>query len=347
MTLRLRQLMDASSSTLTYLIYEEDSRAAIIIDPVYEQFPRDFALIEELGLRLEWVLDTHCHADHVTAAWLFSQKTKAKYAVSESFAAEGADRLLLDGDCVEFGSSGELKVLGTPGHTEGCLSYYCPTLEAVFTGDALLIRGTGRTDFQSGSPSRLYQSIHEVIFALDDQTKIYPAHDYHGRFESSVGEEKRLNPRIGGGANKRDFVRYLENLGLPHPKKIAVAVPANLKGGKPENGKFPFDEDWAPLFTSYAGIQEISHEWLIPNLEKVYVLDVRDADEIKAQPVLDRSIQIPLAELKDRLDEIASDKPIVAACRSGRRSAAAVNILKKNGFSRVANLQQGFLEWPE
>src|SRR4051812_49186398 len=191
----LRQLIDARSSTYTYLLADPATRDAVLIDPVFEQYARDAALVRELGLRLGCTVETHVHADHVTAAWLFRERLGSAIVVPADGGAEGADRLVRDGEVVVFGGE-TLSVLATPGHTAGCVSYLTGDRRAVFTGDALMIRGAGRTDFQQGDPRRLFRSVHEKLFALPDDCLVSPAHDYGGRLVSSIGEERAFNPRL-------------------------------------------------------------------------------------------------------------------------------------------------------
>lgn len=340
-----RQLFDASSSTYTYLLADEDSREALLIDPVFEQASRDLALLNELSLRLKLVVDTHAHADHITAAWLLKQKTGCKIAISADAGAENVDVLLQDGQ--RFGVNGvELEARATPGHTSGCTSFVLAEQRMVFTGDALLIRGCGRSDFQQGDPARLFRSITEQIFSLPDDYAVYPAHDYSGRTRSSVGEEKQHNPRVGGGADERDFVEYMKAMQLPHPKRIDEALPNNLRSGKPESGKLPEEPDWAELRITFAGIPEVEPEWVLLHQAELTVLDVRETEEI-GTPVagLESVTVIPLSELRARVGEVSKDKPVVTLCRSGKRSAMAITILKEAGHDRVANIHGGILHW--
>lgn len=226
-----RQLFDPDTATYTYLLGDPDSRAAILIDPVLEQVDRDLALIGELGLELRYAVETHVHADHVTGGGLLRERTGCKTGVARDGGASCADIQLADGDTVEAGGI-SLKVHATPGHTDGCLTYTLDDKMA-FTGDALLIRGCGRTDFQQGDAGRLYDSIHKVIFSLPDACAIYPGHDYKGRMMSTVGEEKRFNPRLGSGRSREEFISIMQSLNLPTPRRIEEAVPANLACGSP------------------------------------------------------------------------------------------------------------------
>ena len=250
-----RQLFDAPSSTYTYVLGDPQSRQTVIIDTVFEQHFRDRALVEELGLKLVASVDTHCHADHVTGGWLMQQATGCRIAISKRYGAavQGADLRLDHGDRVAFGKP-YVEVRATPGHTDGCITCVTDDRSMAFTGDCLLIRGAGRCDFQQGNASTLYRSITEQIFSLPDDCLIFPGHDYSGRTMSSVGEERAHNPRIGGHADERDFVGFMENLHLPHPKQIAAALPANLRCGKPEDGTLPRAADWGPVRQSFAGL---------------------------------------------------------------------------------------------
>ena len=342
-----RQLFDATSSTYTYLL--ADGGEAVLIDPVFEHERRDLALLRELDLRLVATLDTHVHADHVTAAWLLHQRCGSRIALSAAAGADEVDLPLRHGDTVRFGSRG-LEVRATPGHTNGCLTYVLDDQSMAFTGDALLIRGCGRTDFQQGSPQRLFHSVREQILTLPPACLLYPAHDYRGVTVTSVAEERRWNPRLGGDASESDFAGYMNALGLPHPKLIDIAVPANLRCGRPEDGALPGrDPDWAPLTYSFAGIWEIQPGPLAERLARgdaVQLIDVREATEFDESLGHLRGAQLlPLSELPGRVHEIDRTRPAVAVCRSGTRSAQATLLLQKAGLTQVANLSGGLLRW--
>ncbi|NTY37900.1 MULTISPECIES: MBL fold metallo-hydrolase [Burkholderia cepacia complex] len=341
-----RQLFDPQSSTYTYLLADRASREALLIDPVFEQVRRDAALLDELGLRLVATVDTHVHADHVTGAWLLKQRTGSAIAISAASGAQGADRYLNDGDRCAFGSR-YLTVRATPGHTNGCISLVLDDESMAFTGDCLLIRGTGRTDFQQGDPRALYRAVHGRLFTLPAACLLYPAHDYRGLTVTSVGEERRFNPRLGGDLSEDDFAGYMRNLGLAHPRQIDVAVPANLQCGVAANAPdAQAAPDWAPLVYTFAGFWEIDPQWLEDHLPAVQVVDVREPDEFTG-PLghLPGAMPIPLGELAARTGEIARDRPVVTVCRAGGRSAQANVILLKAGFDAVANLGGGMLRW--
>jgi sulfur dioxygenase len=343
-----RQLFDPQSSTYTYLLADPASREALLIDPVFEQARRDAALVEELGLKLKYTLETHVHADHVTAAWLLKEKLGSRIALSAASGAQGADLYLQPQEKVAFGKR-HLEARSTAGHTAGCLSYVLDDRTMAFTGDALFIRGCGRTDFQGGDARTLYRSVREQIFALPDRCLIYPGHDYRGLTVTSVGEEKLYNPRLAESIGEADFVGYMTNLGLAHPKQMAVAIPANLKCGKPEKTTTlnpRIDPSWAPLTYTFAGIWEVQPHWLEEHLREVQIVDVREPEEFNG-PLghVPGARLIPLGMLTARADELARSQPIVTVCRSGARSAQATILLGKAGFEQVANLSGGMLRW--
>lgn len=225
--MQVRQLFDQETFTFSYLLIDEASRRALIIDPVREQLERDARLLTELGIGLEYVLETHVHADHVTSAAALAERTGAVTAASR-LGASCAMRHLREGDVIRFGDAA-LHVLETPGHTRDSLSFYAGG--HVFTGDALFVRGTGRTDFQNGDASALYDSINLKLFALPDETVVWPGHDYNGHAASTIGEERRHNPRLAG-KTREEFATIMRELRLAPPKRIHVAVPANLACGR-------------------------------------------------------------------------------------------------------------------
>jgi glyoxylase-like metal-dependent hydrolase (beta-lactamase superfamily II)/rhodanese-related sulfurtransferase len=342
-----RQLFDQVSSTYTYLLADERTREAVFIDPVFEQHDRDTALIRELDLKLLYTLDTHCHADHVTGAWLMRMALGTKIGLSREYEARNVDRALVHGDTIRFGVQ-SLEVRATPGHTGGCVSFVTADRKMVFTGDALLVRGAGRTDFQQGDARRLFRSIREQLLTLSDECLVFPGHDYEGRTSSTIGEERLHNPRIGGGAREEDFVGYMKNLGLPHPKQLAVALPANLRAGEPEDGRLPARPDWGPVVTTYAGLSEIAPEWVASHRGAVNVLDVRSAAEYGGElGHLEGAQLIPLDELRARVSEVSADKPVVVVCQTGKRSGLGTVILGKVGVVRTANIAGGMVRWRE
>lgn len=224
-----KQLIDYETYTYTYLIADKGTREAIIIDPVREQFERDLKLIKELDLDLKYSLETHVHADHVTSASSMREATGCKTVLGIGSGVKCSDIEIQDDDVLNFGKL-SLKAIATPGHTSNCMSYLVQNL--LFTGDALFVRGTGRTDFQGGSAEALYDSITKKLFTLAPDTLVYPGHDYNGMTSSTIVEEKQFNPRIGSEKVKQEFVEIMSNLKLAQPKKIQEAVPANIKCGK-------------------------------------------------------------------------------------------------------------------
>lgn len=227
--LLFQQLFESESSTFTYLLADASTREAVIIDPVMETLNRDLKLIQELELNLLYVLETHIHADHITGAGKIADATGAQIALSAAAQVEGSHLALNDGNKICFGEF-ELLALMTPGHTNTCMCFLMQ--DRVFTGDTLLIRANGRTDFQEGSAERMYQSVHKKLFSLSDDILVYPAHDYKGFTSSSIGAEKRFNVRLSQDRKLEDFIHIMGNLNLPAPKKLDMALPANLKLGR-------------------------------------------------------------------------------------------------------------------
>lgn len=342
-----RQLVDLQTSTFTYLLADEHTRQALLIDCVFERHLRDLALIRELGLTLLQTLETHVHADHVTGAWLMKQATGSGIAVAEAAHARGCDRALVAGDVVDAGEV-RLEVRATPGHTDGCLSFVEHRHRMVFTGDALLIRGAGRTDFQQGDPHKLFESVRSQLFSLPGNFTVYPAHDYSGRCASTIDEERRFNPRLGDGVGEQDFVGYMQNLGLPHPKQLEIAVPANLECGRPAGpAGSARPPDWGPVIRTFAGVWQVEPEWVFRERDSLSILDVREREEVRASPLgsIEGSRLMPLSTLREHLQDVPRDRPVVVVCPAGARSANATTVLEKAGVERVANMRGGLLEW--
>jgi glyoxylase-like metal-dependent hydrolase (beta-lactamase superfamily II) len=228
-----RQLFEPESSTYTYLIGCEQTGKAALVDPVLETVERDLDVIRGLDLTLALTLETHIHADHVTGAGRLRSLSGSKAGFPAASGTECADFAIAENEPVAIGEL-SLRPLYTPGHTDDHHAYVIESASVarVFTGDALLIEGCGRTDFQNGDAATLYRSVHEKIFGLGDETLVYPGHDYNQRFVSSVAQERARNPRLGGGKTVEEFIAIMAGLNLPPPKKIDFAVPANRECGQ-------------------------------------------------------------------------------------------------------------------
>ena len=223
-----RQLFEPLSSTYTYLLGCEETGQAILIDPVISTMDRDLAELQRLGMSLAYTVDTHIHADHITAAHELKKKVGSKIAMPSAERLPCADVHLEEGKPFRTGNM-LLSPLHTPGHTSGHFAYYLN--DRVFTGDALLIEGCGRTDFQQGDADALYKSIKDKLFALPDDTLVYPAHDYKDRYVSTIAQEKKRNPRLGQDTTLEEFRQIMASLNLPYPKFIDYAVPGNRQCG--------------------------------------------------------------------------------------------------------------------
>lgn len=224
-----RQLFDPQTSTYTYLIADPVTKAAILVDPVLDQVDRDLQLLKELGLTLKYCLETHIHADHITGTAKLREATGCLGIVPENAQAKCADRFIQDGEVLELGRV-RVEAIATPGHTDSHNAYLVNGTH-LLTGDVLLIRGCGRTDFQSGDAGMMYDAITQRLFTLPDETFVYPGHDYRGNTVSTIGEEKQWNLRLLG-RNRSEFIELMANLNLPNPQKMMEAVPANQRCGR-------------------------------------------------------------------------------------------------------------------
>lgn len=338
------QLFESESSTYTYIIADKKTKEAAIIDPVLETVDRDLKLIEELGLRLMYVLDTHIHADHITGAGEIRKRTQAKTAVSQEAEVQCVDIPLEDGQELLLGDK-KIKIIATPGHTNTCLTYSFEGM--IFTGDALLIRGCGRTDFQQGSSERLYESVHEKLFKLSSDTIIYPGHDYRGQTSSTIGLEKQFNPRLGETKTKDDFKKIMSELKLANPKKIHEAVPANLACGKPKNARSIHPQ-------VVDGIPEVTCEDVLAHAEqveakKVRLIDVRRPDEFNGEYGHIKGAELITLgpDLTQFLENGDRSEEIVFVCRSGGRSGTATAESIKLGYKFTINMAGGMIRWNE
>lgn len=327
-----QQLFDSATWTYTYLLADPVSKEAVLIDTVIENVDRDLKLIDELGLNLRYVLDTHIHADHVTGSGKIRSARGVKTAVPKNANVPCADLNLSEGDQIKFGSF-SIQVLETPGHTDASISFVCEDM--VFSGDALLIRGTGRTDFQSGSASDLYDSITKKLFTLPGGFKLYPGHDYKGFTSSSIDAEIKHNPRAGGGRTKEQFIKIMSDLKLAYPKKIDEALPANQACGNVDMDKFALA--FKALTSSEANA----------NLDEMLIIDVRGPEEFRGElGHIAGARQITLGpDLRQFLDGYARNEKMFFVCRSGQRSAEASKLAIDMGFQKVAHLEGGMLKW--
>ncbi len=339
------QLPDPASGSYTYILFDDATREALIIDPVEEQLARDLEVLHENGLKLAWAVETHTHADHITSAGQLAEHAGAKTAAPQGCNIGTAAVQLRHGDVLRFGNE-ELRALHTPGHTSGSMSYVWRN--HVFTGDALLIGGCGRTDFQSGSAAALYRSITEVLFALPDETIVWPGHDYQGRSHSSIAQEKATNARVAG-KSLAEFKAIMDELNLPRPRRIDEAVPANQSsglrhdaGGGPGAAKAP---------KGYAGDvpPQQAHDWWKSG--EAVLVDVRSDAEREWVGFIPGAVAVtwkqwPGMKISEAFDEairaaVPPGKKAVLMCRSGVRSAAAARRATELGIEAY-NMLEGF-----
>lgn len=332
-----RQLFDETSHTYTYLLGDPASGQALLIDPVLGQEARDLELLAQLNLTLSWVLETHEHADHITAADKLRRLSGCALATPNSGQSHGADRYLKHGETLVCGAI-ELEVRHTPGHTAGSASYINHAHGMAFTGDTLLVRGCGRTDFQGGDAAALYASVHEQLFSLPSGTRVFPGHDYKGRTETSIAEEQAHNPRLGGGRSLDAFVEIMNGLKLSPPRLLNQAVPANRRMGAPD----PFEQ----LRSDAVGVPQADLSWWGEQKEAVRLIDVRQPEEyIGPMGHLPGAELVPLDTLIHAAESWDREQPLVIVCRSGARSNRGAIALKNMGFAKVANLMGGTAAW--
>ncbi|WP_028604594.1 MBL fold metallo-hydrolase [Ottowia thiooxydans] len=369
------QLFDPASSTYTYILYDERSREALIVDPVEEQLERDMAVLTQLGLTLRWTVETHAHADHVTSAAKLAELTGARMAAPSGCDIGTAATQLGDGDELVFGAE-RVRVLHTPGHTAGSVCFYWERAHIVegeqtpagtalaskfgpesrpesrqdtlhvFTGDTLLIGGCGRTDFQSGDPAKLYRSLTEVLFKLPETTIVWPGHDYKERTQTSIAVEKSTNPRIAG-KTLDEFVALMNNLNLPPPKRIDEAVPANQRSGLSQEAGY----GQANPVDGYAGDipPQKAYEWL--STGEAVLVDVRTDAEREWVGFVPGAVAVawkqwPGMALNPDFDQAiqaaaAGGKKLALLCRSGVRSVAAAKRASALGLTAF-NILGGF-----
>jgi glyoxylase-like metal-dependent hydrolase (beta-lactamase superfamily II)/rhodanese-related sulfurtransferase len=333
-----RQLFDSTSSTYTYLLASRQGGEALIIDPVLEKVDRYIQLLNELDLRLVKAIDTHLHADHITGLEALRERTRCITVMGEQTQADVVSIRVGDGDTV--GIEGlSLEALYTPGHTDDSYSYILP--DRVFTGDTLLIRGTGRTDFQNGDPRAQYQSLFGRLLKLPDQTLVFPAHDYKGDTVSTIGEERAYNPRLQVKSID-EYAALMENLDLPDPKMMDVAIPANMRIGLAQ--QIVADRGWG---VSAEEAKDLSSK------RDVVLIDLREDQERRKSGVIPDSLHVPYPDVEESLKpdgvlgQVAQEtgKRLVFYCAYGERSAMAVQAAHAAGLDTARHINGGMQAW--
>ena len=324
------QLFDPASSTYTYILADDTTFDAVIVDPVLEQRERDLKLLRDANLKLKWILDTHVHADHVTGANALKIATGATTAVGEACGATGYDHPLNHGATIDFGNE-RIDVLATPGHTPGSMSFVWR--DRVLTGDTLLIGGCGRADFQNGDAHALYTSITQKLFALPESTEVYPGHDYQGQTVSTIGRERAANPRLSG-TSEDDFVTLMAALNLPRPKRIDEAVPLNRMAGALVEG----DALWESL--PVTALTAALHS------DRALLIDLSDQADF-AQAHVAGAVPVRHDDVGHMAQLAAGCDKLFLVCRSGRRSMLAARELATRNIHNVVNVAGGMRAWKE
>ncbi|CAN7177120.1 MBL fold metallo-hydrolase [Pararhizobium sp. LjRoot238] len=333
-----RQLFDSVSGTYTYLIASRHGGEALIIDPVLEKVDRYLQLVRELDLRLVKAVDTHLHADHITGLGALRDRTHCITVMGEQTQADVVSMRVTEGDRVAIEGL-SLDVLYTPGHTDDSYSFLMGG--RVFTGDTLLIRGTGRTDFQNGDPRQQYDSIFNKLLKLPDETLVFPAHDYKGDTVSTIGEEKRFNPRLRV-QSVDEYVDIMNNLNLPNPKMMDVAVPANIHVGLHQ-------EEIARRGWAVSAAEALA----LSGRPDIAIVDLREKAEREKHGTIPGALHAPYPELQENigaggmLHELAAatGKRIVFYCAFGERSAMAVEAAQDAGLTSACHLEGGIDAW--
>ena len=334
-----RQLYHMASGTYTYLLGGRAGGEALIIDPVQEQVERYLTLLDELGLTLAKVVDTHVHADHISGMAELRDRTKCVTVMGREAPVDVVSMRVGDGDPVEV-EGVSLCALHTPGHTAE--SYSFAMEDRVFTGDTLLIRGTGRTDFQNGDPLQQYDSLFNKLLTLPDETLVYPGHDYKGDTVSTIGEERRFNPRLQV-ASPADYAALMNGLNLANPKMMDVAVPANLSVGRGQA------DEAHPECAMTA--EEVMHDERPGDI----LVDLREEGERKREGAIPNSVHAPYGQLTGMigpggaLRALASRRGqrLVYYCAFGERSAMAVDASRERGLGNVCHMIGGIAAWRE
>ena len=326
------QFFDPESSTYTYLLAKRPGAEALLIDPVDVSVDAYLEAIERHDLRLVQAVDTHVHADHVTALGALRDATGCVTIMGEQSKAACVSRKVADGEILDVDGL-KLEALYTPGHTDD--SYCFRMDDRVFTGDTLLINGTGRTDFQNGDARAQYDSIFNVLLKLPDETKVYPAHDYRGNTVSTIGEQRASNPRLQV-KNADEYAALMAGLNLPNPKMMDIAVPANLACGSRDRAAAP---EPAP-----AGMKRTSARAVDPS--RYRIIDVRSAEEFSDQlGHIEGAELFPVDGIAASAQSWDREQPLLVVCRAGGRSTRAAETLLGMGFQDVTNLEGGMLHW--
>ena len=331
-----RQLFDSTSGTYSYVIASRPGAEALIIDPVLEKVDRYIQLLNELDLRLVKAVDTHLHADHITGLGALRDRTRCITVMGEQTKADVVSMRVADGEKLEI-EGVALDVIYTPGHTDDSYSFVLP--DRVFTGDTLLIRGTGRTDFQNGDPKAQYNSIFNRLLKLPEQTLVYPAHDYKGETVSTIGEERRHNPRLQVKSID-EYVKLMNSLNLPNPKLMDVVIPANIRVGlaQEEIAK----RGWA--LTPQEAIAAIRRQ-------DVALVDLREVRERERHGEIPGAVHAPYPALQENLasggalQSLAASKQLVFFCAFGERSAMAVQAAQDKGLTSTRHVHGGMAAW--
>ena len=333
-----RQLFDSTSSTYTYLLSSAHGGEALIIDPVLGRVDRYIQLLKELDLQLVKAIDTHLHADHITGLEALRERTQCITVMGEQTKADVVSIRVSDGDRVDIEGL-SLDVAYTPGHTDDSYSFLLR--DRVFTGDTLLIRGTGRTDFQNGDPRAQYESLFGRLLKLPDETLVYPAHDYKGDTVSTIGEERAFNPRLQV-KSMDDYVALMNSLHLQNPKMMDVAIPANMRTGLAQ--KIAADRGWAVT-------AEDAKSML--NQSDIALVDLREAQERKRDGVIPGSLHVSYPNVRESLqvdgllNQLArsSGKRLIFYCSFGWRSAMAVQAAQATGLDHARHIDGGMQAW--
>ena len=354
-----KQLFDQETWTYTYLIADPVTKEAVLIDPVNTHIEVYVDMLAAHGLQLKYTLETHVHADHITASGLLRQRLGSQTGVSQLCGATTADIQIQDGDVFEFAAGEQIKVIATPGHTSGSISYCWR--DRLFTGDSLLIGGCGRTDFQGGDAGGQYDSITQRLFTLPDETLVYPGHDYQQRWVSSIMQERTTNPRLAG-KSREQFIDIMNNLNLPKPRLIDEAVPANRYCGLDENERQDAvalrdqrplrvttkTEDLVAVAKQQVTEIDVAKAKQLLAESNTVIIDTREESEY-AVGHIEGALLLPRGVLEFKIGAVSEladkSKSVLIYCRTGGRSALAVQTLQQLGYTNVLSMAGGFEAW--